>query len=602
MRKLIVLFTLLTPFLFLSCQKEDSGSTKDEVQAFLDDYTTTFLDLYYKSAEAEWAVNTKIIEGDTTLKAAATKANEDFADYTGSQEVIARAKAFLENTEGLGELQIKQLETILHQAANNPQSAGEATKKRIAMEVKQNSDLFGYKFVYQGDTLSTNAIDQILIEETDINKRLGVWETSKSVGLVLKDGLSELRDLRNETVQSLGYKDYFDYQVSDYGMEVDEMMKMNEDLISDIWPLYRELHTYMRYSLAEKYGQEVPDMLPAHWLPNRWGQDWASEVEVEGLDIDDVLEEKGSEWLLKQSERFYVSLGFEELPASFWELSDLYPLPEGADYSKNNHASAWHMDLKNDVRSLMSVEPNTRWYETTHHEYGHIYYYIAYTNPDVPPLLRGGANRAFHEAIGSMLGLAAMQKPFLANLELIDPDTQTDELKTLLKEALSYITFIPFSAGVMTHFENDLYSNGITAEQFNESWWKYKTKYQGIVPPSERGSEYCDAASKTHINNDAAQYYDYALSYALLFQFHNYISKEILKQDPRNTNYYGSKEVGNFLKDVLSPGATKDWRELLQETTGESINAKAMLEYFDPLMDHLKTLNEGREHTLPEKI
>ena len=442
MRKLIVLLTLLTPFLFLSCQKEDSGSTKDEVQAFLDDYTTTFLDLYYKSAEAEWAVNTKIIEGDTTLKSAATKANEDFADYTGSQEVIAKAKAFLENTEGLDDLQIKQLETILHQAANNPQSAGEATKKRIAMEVKQNSDLFGYKFVFEGDTLSTNAIDQILIEETDIKKRLGVWETSKSVGLVLKDGLSELRDLRNETVQSLGYKDYFDYQVSDYGMEVDEMMKMNEDLISDIWPLYRELHTYMRYSLAEKYGQEVPDMLPAHWLPNRWGQDWASEVEVEGLDIDDVLEEKGSEWLLKQSERFYVSLGFEELPASFWELSDLYPLPEGADYSKNNHASAWHMDLKNDVRSLMSVEPNTRWYETTHHEYGHIYYYIAYTNPDVPPLLRGGANRAFHEAIGSMLGLAAMQKPFLANLELIDPDTETDELKTLLKEALSYITFI----------------------------------------------------------------------------------------------------------------------------------------------------------------
>ena len=37
-------------------------------------------------------------------------------------------------------------------------------------------------------------------------------------------------------------------------------------------------------------------------------------------------------------------------------------------------------------------------------------------------------------------------------------------------------------------------------------------KYQGIVPPTERGEEYCDAASKTHINNDAAQYYDYAMS------------------------------------------------------------------------------------------
>jgi peptidyl-dipeptidase A len=260
------------------------------------------------------------------------------------------------------------------------------------------------------------------------------------------------------------------------------------------------------------------------------------------------------------------------------------------------------MDLKNDVRSLMSVEANTRWYETTHHEYGHIYYYISYTNPDVPPLLRGGANRAFHEAMGSMLGLAAMKKPFMENLGLIDPDTETDELQILLKEALNYITFIPFSAGVMTHFEHDLYSDGITPDQFNEVWWKYKTKYQGIIPPSERGSEYCDAASKTHINNDAGQYYDYALSYALLFQFHNYISKEILKQDPRNTNYYGSKEVGEFLQGVLSPGATRDWRELLRESTGEDMSARALLEYFDPLMTYLKDQNEGREHTLPEEI
>ena len=68
----------------------------------------------------------------------------------------------------------------------------------------------------------------------------------------------------------------------------------------------------------------------------------------------------------------------------------------------------WLMDLDTDVRSLMSVIPNAEWYETTHHELGHIYYYMEYTNPDVPPILRSGANRAFHEGIGSLMGLAAM--------------------------------------------------------------------------------------------------------------------------------------------------------------------------------------------------
>jgi peptidyl-dipeptidase A len=346
----------------------------------------------------------------------------------------------------------------------------------------------------------------------------------------------------------------------------------------------------------------VPEMLPAHWLTNRWGQDWSSIVEVEGIDLDGTLEKKGPKWLVEQAERFYISLGFQPLPNSFYTLSSLYPLPDSSEFKKNNHASAWHLDLENDVRSLMSVVPNAEWYETTHHELGHIYYYMEYTNPNVPPLLREGANRAFHEAIGSMMGLAAMQKPFLEGVGLIESDVETDEMQTLLKEALNYVVFIPFSAGVMTQFEQGLYATDLSEDQFNEKWWALKAKYQGIVPPSERGSKYCDAASKTHINNDAAQYYDYALSFALLFQLHDHIATNILKQDPRATNYYGNKEVGDFLHEMLSLGATKDWRTLMKETTGDDINAKAMLNYFEPLMAYLKELNAGRKYTLPESI
>jgi hypothetical protein len=48
----------------------------------------------------------------------------------------------------------------------------------------------------------------------------------------------------------------------------------------------------------------------------------------------------------------------------------------------------------------MSVEADWRWFTTTHHELGHIYYYLSYTNDDVPPLMREGANRSYHEGIG----------------------------------------------------------------------------------------------------------------------------------------------------------------------------------------------------------
>lgn len=598
---------------FWACEPtttDDGGKTTDsnvetsneEVQKFLDTYTEEFVKLYYASAEAAWKSNTEIIEGDTTNAYNEQVASEAFANFTGSAENIETARGFLDNKEiQMTGIQKKQLETILYTAADNPQTVPDLVKARIKAETAQNQALFGFDFKINGKSVTTNEIDDILKEEDDLKKRLTAWEASKEVGVELKDGLANLRDLRNETVQALGYDDYFTYQVSDYGMERKEMMDLMRSTVADIWPLFRELHTYARYTLAERYGvEEVPEYLPAHWVPNRWGQDWQAIGGSEGLDLNSRIEEKGSEWLVKTAEDFYVSVGFERLPESFYEKSSLYPLPPEADYKKNNHASAWHLDLDHDVRSLMSVEPNTDWYETTHHELGHIYYYLTYTNPDVPPLLRGGANRGYHEAMGSLLGLASLQQPYLEHLGLWPENVRINKYDMLLKEALNYIVFIPFGAGVMPEFEHDLYAEDLSPEEFNQRWWDLKKKYQGIVPPSERGSEYCDAASKTHINNDAAQYYDYAISYVLLFQFHDHIAKKILNMDPQSTNYSGNKEVGDFLKSLMRPGATKDWQELLQETVGSDMSAAPMLEYFELLTDYIKDKNKGRTHTLPE--
>ena len=100
------------------------------------------------------------------------------------------------------------------------------------------------------------------------------------------------------------------------------------------------------------------------------------------------------------------------------------------------------------------------------------------------------------------------------------------------------------------------------------------------MPPTTRGEQYLDPATKTHINDDPAQYYDYALSYVILFQLHDHIAKNILKQDPHATNYYGNKEVGAFLADIMRPGASQDWRTVLKDKTGEDLSARAMVEYF----------------------
>ncbi len=569
-----------------------------EAQGFIDGYTARWMELSKDYALAEWNSQTHIVPGDTVNAAATRAARARFSAFTGSKTNIDSTTALLARADQLTPIQVRQLKRILYMAADNPETAGDLVRKRIAAETAQTEKLYGFTYRINGKAVTTNQIDDILRSSLALRERAAAWATSKEVGKDLREGLIALQRLRNETVRPLGYPSYFAYQVSDYGMSSAEMMALMDTLVSGLRPLYRELHTYARYELASRYSQPVPDYLPADWLPNRWGQDWSAMVEVEGMNLDAALKDRTAEWIVQQGEDFYQSLGWPALPKSFWEKSSLYPVPPDSLYKKNNHASAWHIDYQNDVRSLMSVEPNAEWWETVHHELGHVYYYISYTNVDVPPLLREGANRAYHEAIGSMIGLASMQKPYLVERRLAKANATVDPMQALLKEALNYVVFMPWSAGVMSRFEHDLYDNNLAPDRYNARWWELVKQYQGIVPPSPRGEKFCDAATKTHINDDAAQYYDYALSYALLFQLHDHIAGTILKQNPRATNYYGSVAAGGFLRSIMTPGSSRDWRAVLRETTGEDLNARAMVRYFEPLMGYLKKINEGRKYTI----
>jgi peptidyl-dipeptidase A len=576
------------------------AGVRDEAERFLAAYTAEWQRLYYADALAQWESNTRIVEGDTTNAARTRRTGEALAAFLGHADNVTAVRALLARRAELTDLQVRQLERILYLAAGAPGTIPDVVRARIAAETKQVETLYGYEFKVGGKAVTPNEIDAVLRDSRDLAARRATWLASKEVGPALKPGMLQLRDLRNRTVQALGYPDYFTYQVSDYGMTTPEMLALNDTLVAQLWPLYRELHTWARHELAARYRRPVPAMLPADWLPNRWGQDWSPLVEVKGLNVDSALASKTPEWVVKEGEAFYRSLGFPALPQTFWERSSLYALPADAPYKKNTHASAWHMNYADDVRSLMSVENNADWFETANHELGHVYYYLTYTRPEVPPVLREGANRAYHEGIGSMIGLAASQRAFLAGRGLVPANTQVDARAQMLKEALAYVVFIPFSAGVMTQFEHDIYSRGLPAERWNARWWELARRYQGIEPPTPRGEEFADALTKTHVNDDPAQYYDYALSYALLFQLHDHIAREILKQDPHDTNYWGSRETGDFLRTIMAPAASRDWRDVLKESTGRELDARAMVDYFAPLTAWLREQNRGRAHTLPE--
>ncbi len=580
----------------LSC----SPSPKEQAGEFLKAYNTQFQSLYYETSKAQWLANTDITPEHDSVSQIAEKAYSKFA---GSREVIEKTKSLLAQKDQLDPLQALELEKILLRAAVYPGTVPEVVDSLINASTAQTSLLYGFEYTIPEKSggkkkVSTNDIDDLLVNSKNVSERLDAWTASKEVGRTLKDGLGNLQQLRNRVAKEMGYSSYFGLQVADYGMSTAEMIALMDKLVVELRPLYSEMHTWARYELAKRYNQPVPEKLPAHWLPNRWGQNWPGIVQA--VDLDALFKDKSPEWIVKQAETFYMSLGFPALKQNFWDKSDLYPVPANGTRKKNNHASAWHLDLQDDYRSLMSVKNNADWFGTTHHELGHIYYYIEYSTPEIPLSLREGANRSYHEGIGDLMDLASAQRVYLQDLGLLPATQEIDQIQWLLNDALSSssVVFIPFSAGTMSHFEHDLYEQNLSKDEYNKRWWSYVEKYQGIVPPAERGEVYCDASTKTHINDDAAQYYDYALSCVLKFQLHDHIARKILNQDPRNCNYAGNTQVGDFLKSIMRPGASRDWRVVLREKTGEDLSARAMLEYYKPLLEYLQKQNAGRVSTL----
>jgi peptidyl-dipeptidase A len=564
--------------------------TQERADRFLSLVNASYQALYTVNSEAQWLAATDVTPAHDAASEVAGKA---YAAFNGNPAIITEAKDLLAHRAELTELTWRQLEHALLNAAEGPMTNPKLVADRIAAETAQASTLNGFEFKLRGKPITVNEIDNLLQSSTDLAERQAVWAASKESGKALKDGLIKLRGLRNGVAQEMGYHDYFALEVASYGMTTDEMVKLNDEFMRVLRPLYLQLHTWVKYKLAEKYHQPVPRLIPAHWINNRWSQEWSGIVEAASL--DPYFKGRTPDFVIKSAEQFYTGLGFAPLPATFWTKSDLYPVPAGDPRKKNTHASCWHIDLGTDIRSLQSIEANPEWFTTAHHELGHGFYFMSYTRPEVPPLLRTGANPSFHEGFGELIALAAGQVPYLKSLGVLPADFKADATAFLLDNSLAAgIPFMFWSSGVMTHWEADIYAKNLPADQWNARWWQYVRDFQGVEPPMARGEEWCDAATKTHINDNPAYYYSYAVAEVFKHQLHDYIAKKILHQPPQSCNYANNQEVGEFLRKIMVKGATEDWRKVLKEATGEELSTRAMLEYYQPLMSWLEAQNKGR--------
>ena len=587
---------LLTFALLAVPSQAASAPTVAEAQEFMKNGEDRLRELTIKASRATW-VQQNFITDDTE----AIAADAQDALTAASTELIEQAKRF----EAI-KLPPDLARKFLLLKLQNPAPAPKDPKLRREMtEIATSLDGDYGKGKYcrkPNDCLDITAIEKILSDSRNPEELKDLWAGWHKVGAPMRQRYARFVELSNQGAREQGFKDTGVLWRAGYDMTPEQFDAELERLWTQVRPLYLSLHTYVRARLTQKYGpQIVPPNgpIPAHLLGNPWAQTWGNIFPLLGLpengsgyDLTQLLQNKNldAKGMAQYGENFYKSLGFDPLPATFWERS-LLTKPRDRDVVC--HANAWDIDTKDDLRVKMCIQIRDEDFVTIHHEMGHTFYYREYKN--LPFLFENGANDGFHEAIGDTMALSITPE-YLKQIGLLEqlPPAAAD-IPILLRRALEKVAFLPFGL-MIDKWRWKVFSGEIKPENYNQAWWDLRLQYQGVTPPVARSEADFDPGAKYHIPSNTP-YMRYFLADILQFQFYRALCKESGYKGPLNRcTFFNSKEAGAKFRKMLQMGNSRPWQDELEAVTGQrEMDATAILDYFAPLQKWLDEQNKGQK-------
>ena len=458
----------------------------------------------------------------------------------------------------------------------------------------------------ENECYDLEAFENIIDNSRDADELLKAWSGWREIGKPMKEKYLRMVDIGNQGAQDLGFEGLSDLWFSQYDMPASEFSETVDRVYEDLKPLYEGLQCHVRAELNEFYGDDiVPNegSIPAHLLGNMWAQSWQNVYDLvykeesvgKPIDITQVIADKNLTEIdmVNISENFFLSLGFDPLPDTFYERS-LFVKP--VDRAVVCHASAWDIDSANqDLRIKMCIEKNEEDFSTIHHELGHIFYYQAYK--DQPVVFQRGANDGFHEAVGDLLTLSITPN----YLEQIGFATQAEanlakqnEVAFLMKKALDSVVATPWTL-MLDKWRMAVFNGELSDDELNDYWWELREKYQGVKSPNERPADAFDPGAKYHVPGNTP-YTRYYLARILQYQFHESLCKTMEFDGPlHECSIYGNELAGEKLRTMLAYGQSEPWQDALESMIGSrEMSGTSMLNYYAPLVEWLDEQNKDR--------
>ena len=617
-----------------------ASPTAEDVKRFIAEVDRRLKDFSLEDSESQW-VNSTYENADTDDLTA--HADDRALGYLG--QAIAESKRY--DGVDMDPDTARQFKLLRLSAPflppNDPDKRLEMTRTAAAMQ-----SLFGAAKYCPGGKPPCRDLEQLEAVLADpanhtpkgYGAMLDAWQGWHDAAKPMRDDYARFVTLANLGARDSGYDNVAAVWQSGYDMQPQDFAKDTDRLWNQVKPLYTALHCYVYNRLAGVYGKQrmtKDGTIPAQLLGNMWAQEWTNIYplvqpypDAKAVDVDavlrreyDVLEAKllakaGKNDISAEAdaiheaqlemarqmvgsmpdgtlasgsaESFYQSMGLGPLPATFWERSQFV---RPRDREVSCHSSAWDMDGGNDLRLRACLRPDAADLYTAYHELGHIHYYLAYR--EQPYLFQQGANDGFHEAIGDTVRLAITPE-YLHQVGLAPAaaDSRGAVIDRQMQMALEKVAFLPF-AKLIDEWRWKVFQGEVNSDNYNAAWWQLRRDYQGVSAPVARDETDFDPGAKSHIAGNVP-YMRYFLADIYQFQFYRALCQAAGHQGPLYTcSFFGSRDAGKKLEEMLALGASKPWQDAMQALTGQrQADASAIIEYFSPLQAWLNDQNKAQ--------
>ncbi len=558
-------------------------------RSFLDATERELARLSDEAGEAEWARWTEVTPEH---ERAAAEAGARLAAFVGkaAREARRRIAARPDATSA------RRLALLLR-AVVFPAPAWPGAAEELAAISARLADAYATTRTCVGTTCKdVGQVSEILRESRDPDELRRWWTARHDAAAPARVLWARQAALGNLGARDLGFADVGAQWRSDYEMPPEAFRAEVARLWREVRPLYVKLHCHVRAELARAYPGHVDARgpIPAHLLGNLWAQDWRGlhplvapklarpTPDVGAALVDAHVDARG---MVRLAERFFLSLGFEPLPPTFWQRSRL---TDHGDGEKNCQPAAFALRGGEDVRLSMCLRPVEKDLIDLHHELGHTYYSRATRH--LPFLYQDSPHDGFHEAIGDAIALSIAHGSGRGRGDNGDDEDEDARRDRLLRLALDKLPFLAFSVALES-WRWEVYAGTIPPTRWNRSWWETRRAVQGIAPPVPRDETRFDPAAKFHVAS-SHRYIKYFLSLILQFQLHEALCRA---RPLDRCSIAGDARAGERLRALLRLGASRPWPEALQAIAGtRRMEAGPTRAYFAPLEAWLDEQSRGR--------